>query len=113
MPERNEKFIEDPTLIHARREFRVALCVVVAVIGWTITVCATDGFAGAGGSPVLLFGLPRWAVLGILLPWAFMLGMNYWFGLWFVAEDDLSRDDLAEGESLPGTDSNAVKDIQP
>lgn len=113
MSEPKEDFIEDPTLVHARREFRLALCVVVAVIGWTMTVCATDGFAGAGTAPPLLFGLPRWAVLGIMFPWVFMLGMNYWFGLWFIADDDLSRDDVSEVESLPGMDSAAAKDIRP
>lgn len=95
MPPPSEPFQEDPTLQHARREFRLVLVVVGSVMLWAIGVCAFDGYLGQAEPPLLL-GMPRWALLGILFPWLFLLGFNYWYGLVFVADDDLSRDDVAE-----------------
>jgi hypothetical protein len=74
----------------------VVATIALIVMGWDIAVCVTDGFAWGKATPELWLGVPRWALLGIIAPWIFMLGVNYWFGLWFVVEDDLSRDDLAE-----------------
>ena len=97
-PERRD----DPTLVHARREFRVVLCVVGVVILWAIGVCALDGYRSGTTEFVTWLGMPRWAVLGILGPWLCLIAFNYWFGLFFVVDDDLSRDDYdAASEPVP------------
>ncbi len=87
---------EDLTFVHARREFRLVRIVVVCLLMWIGGVCMGDGFSKEGNSIPLLFGMPRWAVLGVLTPWCFALAFNYWFGLFYVADDDLQKDDPAE-----------------
>jgi hypothetical protein len=68
-------------------------------MGWDIAVCVLDGFADGKNAIDLWWGMPRWALLGVVVPWVVMLGVNYWFGLRFVVADDLSRDDVPEIDS--------------
>ncbi len=67
---------------------------------WTISYVGLKG-GGEEGEPLrLMWGMPEWVVLGILVPWMFGLGLTVWFALRFMKDTDLDpgASELANGE---------------
>lgn len=66
---------------YARRE------AVVAVLIWIAALLTTVGISYALGygerAPESLFGIPRWVVLGIFMPWIVFFLIHVWFSLYF------------------------------
>ena len=81
----------DPVFLNSLRECWVVLGIWVVCIVWTIGYC---GFAGYGESSEvgILLGMPDWIVIGVVLPWFLATLFTAWFGLFFVADDDLGRE---------------------
>ena len=73
----------------SRKEFyfMVASWCVFAV--WTISYVGLKGGQKEGEPLQLMWGMPEWVVLGILLPWVFGLGLTVWFALRFMKDTDL------------------------
>ena len=68
----------------ARREAIVALLIWVAAIATTVGVSYILGYTEA--TPETIFGIPRWVVLGIFMPWIIFFGVHTWFTLYFGRE---------------------------
>ena len=64
----------------------------VVFLLWTGLVCATTSGPTPGEPVAVLFGLPRWVVLGVGLPWILASGVTAWFSLGFMKETELDPD---------------------
>lgn len=84
----------DPVYRHAFREMVVTLVSCFVAMAWTIGWCAFDAYPPAGEPVAMLWGMPRWAVIGVLIPWGVFTLFLGWFGLCFVADDDLTVGEL-------------------
>jgi hypothetical protein len=85
--------MRDSTYRHARREMLLSVVACLIAMAWTIGWCAFDAYREPGEPLPLLWGMPRWAVVGVLLPWGLFGVFLVWFGLWFVVDDDLAAED--------------------
>ena len=66
-------------MVRARREAIQILAAWFVCLVWTIGYCA---LAGYGEGPVtLVAGLPRWALVGVILPWVAATAFSVWFAL--------------------------------
>lgn len=92
---------EDPLLRSARREALVVFCVWLSAMLYTVGYCWLFGYGRAGQMPRLWFGVPGWVLWGIVLPWTLCTVISWWFGLWFMADDELGPEPL-EDESARG-----------
>ncbi len=89
--------IDDPVLVHARREaLWIAGAWLVATV-WTCTASYLLGYSHAGRTlgpedvrPIL--GIPRWVFWGYLVPWAACGVFTLWFTATKMVDDDLGRD---------------------
>ncbi len=82
---------DDPVYLHARREAIVILSVWTIALVWSLTVYLGWGHAPLEGHTVLWWGIPRWVVLGIALPWIVADLFAAWFCFFFMADDDLGE----------------------
>lgn len=87
---------EDPLLRGARRESLVVFGVWLAALTYTMGYCYWFGYGRAGQTPTLWFGVPGWVLWGIVLPWSLCTAVSWWFGLWFMADDDLGGEPIEE-----------------
>ncbi len=66
---------------YARRE------AVAAVLIWAAALATTVGLSYALGygesAPQSLWGIPRWAALGVFAPWVVFFLVHVWFSLYF------------------------------
>ena len=85
--------MRDPVYRNAFREMVVCLVACFVAMAWTIGWCAIDAYPEPGTPVAMMFGMPRWAVVGVLIPWGVFTVFLVWFGLWFVADDDLGEHD--------------------
>ncbi len=72
-----------------RRARREALHILMAwgiCMIWTIGYCAF--FAYGSGDVSLLWGMPRWVVFGIALPWIIATLYSLWFALFYMRAED-------------------------
>ncbi|HUF60869.1 MAG TPA: DUF997 family protein [Verrucomicrobiales bacterium] len=71
----------------ARREAIVIVAAALAFAGWVNGWCWSTAY-GQGADPTdLLWGLPRWVVFGVALPWMAANVFTIWFALCFFKED--------------------------
>lgn len=61
----------------------------IAFACWTVGYNARAAFSEEGAELPLLWGMPRWVVLGIVLPWIAGLVLTVWFSLRFMRDTDL------------------------
>jgi len=87
----------DPVFLHARREALVILAVWVACLIWSMSVYMWLGYGPAAEGVDLWWGIPRWVVIGIALPWLAADLFAAWFCFFYMADDDL-------GEAREGLD---------
>lgn len=72
------------------REFRVMVGIWGGFAVWTV-VCNSI-FAGKGGEEAevaILFGMPMWVVIGVVLPWVCAVSATIWFALCFMEDTPL------------------------
>ena len=83
---------DDPVYLHSRRE------AIVTLIGWfvagcyTLTYCFRNGYNLEPSEMEVIWGMPRWVVMGVFLPWVVANVFAWWFSFRFVKPDDLGRD---------------------
>ncbi len=69
--------------MRTRREAGVALVGWVVALSWTVGV---SWWLGQQQPVPLLFGIPKWVVLGVALPWAGCFAFNCWYTLVYQKE---------------------------
>lgn len=63
----------------------------VAVAGWLLSLAWVVGVSwwlGTERPTVLWFGVPKWIVLGVAIPWVVMFVFNTWFSMALLGEVD-------------------------
>lgn len=81
----------------SRREMWVMLGAWAVFFAWTIGYCSMNGFADPNGGEVpLLLGVPRWVMIGIVLPWGLANVFTIWFAGFFMKDTNLGGE--SEGE---------------
>jgi hypothetical protein len=79
----------DPVIIHAYRESIVVLLVWLIGIAWTVGYCAMTGYNVPPEQIRITLGMPNWVFWGILVPWVAVILFTIWFGLFYIADDEL------------------------
>jgi hypothetical protein len=81
----------DPVLVHARREVLIVLGMWLAAMAWTIGYCGTYGYDQTA-MPTLIFGIPRWVLWGIFVPWTVCTCLSSVLALVVIRDADLGED---------------------
>ncbi len=66
-----------------RRDARVAVAGWLAAMAWVLGV---SWWLGMERPTVLWWGVPKWAVLGVGLPWILTFAFNSWFSWALIAQ---------------------------
>lgn len=85
----------DPLYLHARREALLILAAWAACFVWSVTYCTQTGYDVSPESLATIWGMPRWIVFGIVVPWAAADLFAVWFCFFYMVDDDLGE--TAEG----------------
>jgi hypothetical protein len=86
----------DPTFVNARREAWLILCAWAVCLIWTVGYCAVAGYDVPSDQIGLILGMPRWVFWGVFAPWIAATIFSVWFGLAYIADDDLGDPDGEE-----------------
>ena len=70
--------------VQSRKEAGVAMLGWAIAITWTLSV---SWWLGREQPAPLLFGIPRWVVLGVFLPWVTLTLYNIWFSTTLLSKD--------------------------
>jgi len=73
----------------SKRELGLMLGAWVGFAAWTTIAGAVLGFHEAGESVATVFGMPRWVVVTVALPWVVANGFVIWFATRFMQDTDL------------------------
>ncbi len=65
----------------------------IAFAAWTTIYNGLFANPGSEAPIELLFGFPRWVVIGVGLPWILSLGLTIWFAFCFMKDTDLDGED--------------------
>jgi hypothetical protein len=77
----------------SRKEMWGMLAAWAVFFAWSIGYCWAYGFADPNAAEVpLLFGVPRWVMIGIALPWLVANVFTIWFAGWFMQDTSLGDD---------------------
>ena len=91
-PLKSQKSKYDPLYLHARREAVVVLIVWLAGLLWTVGYCFFTAYDDIPAGQIrLILGMPAWVFWGVLAPWFVIIGFSIWFGLFYIADDELER----------------------
>ena len=80
---------DDPVYRNSLREALVALGAWVVCACYTLTYCSFAYNIKAAEAKVV-WGVPRWILLGVLLPWMIANLFAWWYCFYCVRDDDLS-----------------------
>jgi len=61
---------------------------------WTLGYNAIYAFDAESSADNPIWGMPRWIVFGILIPWIFALFLTVWFALRFMKDTPLDPEDF-------------------
>jgi len=96
---------DDPVYRNALRESLVALGAWAVCACYTLTYCSFEAYGVEGELVKVIWGIPEWILVGILLPWALAIGFAWWYCFRCIQDDDLS--------SPPAADQPAMRADQP
>lgn len=102
----------DETFLHARREAIAILVIWLAALLWAVPYCYLNGYLSAtpADTPMpkleLLFGMPRWVVIGVALPWLVADVLTVWICFVYMQDDDLGEDPEPPAKSAINTAAN-------
>ena len=82
----------------SRREMFVMLSAWIVFVTWTGTTCALLSRFDPEQPAEILFGMPKWALLGIAAPWIASNIFIFWFALCFMKDTKLGPDSDAAAE---------------
>jgi len=80
----------------SKREFWVMVGIWTFFAIWTVSY---NGFFADGGSesdPEILFGMPRWVVIGVVVPWILAVSATIWFAMAFMKDTPLGDEEETE-----------------
>jgi hypothetical protein len=81
----------------ARREMWVMLAAWLAFFLWVTIACAAlSGDKADDGTVPTFLGMPRWACIGIALPWLAANVFIWWFSFHFMKDTPLEELDAAD-----------------
>lgn len=105
----------DPTFVHARREAWIILAIFTLFAIYGLTVCYWLGYQNPPlesvglpsqsppqspeSLPAMMLGMPRWVVIGVLLPWLVANVVTGWFCFFVMRNDSLEDSPVAELDS--------------
>ena len=81
----------DPAFLRARREAAWILLAWAACLVWTVGYSAWAGYAVPPEAVTLTFGMPSWVFWGVAFPWVAATAFSVWFGLRYLADDDVQQ----------------------
>ncbi len=87
----------DPTFVNARREAGWILVAWAVCLIWTVGYCALWAYDVPPDQIGIILGMPSWVFWGVLVPWIAATLFSIWFGLVYMADDDLGETDDGEG----------------
>jgi len=93
VPEPPDKESLDTSYRQSLRELRFILIAWAGFALWIVGMGSLTAFHPDGEEVALLFGMPRWVVLSVALPWLGALGLIFWFGLRYMKDTDLDGED--------------------
>ena len=79
----------EPIFLNARREALVTIAVWIIGLAWTVGCCSLTGYDVPADEMKVTFGMPNWIFWGVLVPWVLIILFTIWFGLLYIAEDEL------------------------
>jgi hypothetical protein len=117
---------EDPLYRHALGEAKFILSIWIVALLVTCTYCYLYGYASHPSQPSAWgptidqwvgplksfdrdpaslmtpwgLGIPKWVLVGIVIPWSFCILATIWFCLFVFHDDDLGDNNLEEGSDL-------------
>jgi hypothetical protein len=93
----------DPAFLRARREMWVVLALFGLALTWTIGFCyalgydsmegVADGVVPVGQGVPVVWGLPVWVFVGIVLPWLIIDLVAVWFCFYFLTDDGAQEEE--------------------
>ncbi len=83
----------DPTFLNARREAALIFAVWVALFLWSVPYCYHFGYGVGAAAQGTLWGIPKWVVWGIGVPWLLADAFTIWLVTWYMGDDDLGEGD--------------------
>ena len=100
----------DPVFLHSRKEALVIFGLWGVALLWAVPYCYLQGYVqDSGGDPeqlAILWGMPRWVVWGIVVPWLVADLFTTWFCFFYMADDDLGEAaDVNEAPKTTGGDA--------
>ncbi|MEO2049266.1 MAG: hypothetical protein ABGX16_22125 [Pirellulales bacterium] len=129
--------VEDPLYRHALGEAKIILSIWIVALLVTCTYCYLYGYASHPSQPSAWgptinqwvgplksfdrdpaslttpwgLGIPKWVLVGIVIPWSFCILATIWFCLFVFHDDDLGDINLEEGDDLVKNDLvNKIKE---
>ena len=79
---------------HYRRclkEAKLAAAIFLLAFLCCTSVIAFLGYPAPGErppEPALIWGIPQWVFWGLFLPWLVLMGVTWWFALFFLRDDE-------------------------
>ncbi len=80
----------------SKRELKFILGTWLVFFLWVAIVCSTIGRVPPGEEVPILFGMPRWVIFGVALPWVVATGVGVFFGLRVMKDTNLEGDGDSE-----------------
>ena len=73
------------------QEAKLAAAVFLLAFFYCATAVAMLGYPGPDERPpeaALIWGIPEWVFWGLFLPWLVLMGVTWWFALFFLRDDE-------------------------
>lgn len=73
------------------KEAKFAAAVLVIVFIYCTAVVVNMGYLAPAERPLepeMVWGIPEWVFWGVFLPWSVMVGVIWWFALFFLKDDE-------------------------
>jgi hypothetical protein len=98
----NEQWAWDPAYLISLRELWIIFAFFAVMLGWSIGVSYWLGYPG-NSSPAdrtarveLWWGVPKWFLLGVALPWAFATIVSIGFALFWMKDHEVHEEPAPE-----------------
>ena len=88
--DRNRKLGE--SFRQSRRETLVIIGAWLVFLIWTGLVCGFGSRLDPNQPVATVLGMPRWVLLGVVLPWIAACGFTFWFSMFYMKDTDLDPD---------------------
>ena len=76
----------------ASRETVVIVIAWLVFLSWTGLVCGLGSRLEPDKVVETVYGIPRWAFFGVILPWITACGFTFWFSMFYMKDTDLDPD---------------------